>query len=374
MKFVSCILLIFLTVSYSCVERTEKDSQIINYKIDSLSIKIDSTVLSSYYVHSYNDSLDSFVGFNGLIHSLDYFDLKNCKFNRQVKLSKEGKDGVGNIYGICYFSPDSIFISENGFIKLLNRNGAVIKKYNLLLLSDFNKIYGNITSNQYVRLQYMPDRKSLLLFCVHNDLGNLTKPILFELNIIKNLLEPLPIYFSEYYKKNNGNLGFLAHINAEVINSDEIVYNYLYSSKLYKYSSETKKSNEIVRHIDDEFSNPLPPDAGQSNDKWEYHAIENPHFFQVLKDSYRKKYYQFIWQPIEYKRSDGKYNSFMEKRLMLIIMNEKFNVEREILLQDLTYMPFTWFVSRRGLMISNTHPKNLQNDEKKLTFHVIDVD
>ncbi len=364
---------------FGCKSNSEqKTMKELSLSFENLSISIDSSALNSYYTFSYNDKLNLFVGYNDEKHSLDFFDLEKQAYVKQVILSKDGPDGVAKIRGIDLYSLDSIFVSDEAyFIKVLNQQGKVVSKHNVLSAARANPVvFGQPIVNQYVRLHYIPTRNSVILFATHDEKAVAEQPAFLEFNIKSNKLSALPVFFSDYYKSEKGSFGFMSYVNGTVVKDSLLIYNYLFENNLYSHNLASTKT-ENIQESESSFlkskAEPLSKNVGKDMEKWEIHAIENPHYFQVLEDPKNKLFYRFAWQGVPYQTSGKTFNSFIDKDIILSVFDEKFNSIGEVKLKSNTYSVFSWFVSKQGIIISNTHPKNNDNKESILSFQILKV-
>lgn len=371
---------VFLLGIWACSTKTnDKTVPIITFTIDSLNVKIDTNALNSYYVFSVQKNTSHFIGYNNLKHSLDLFDLEKKKYLRSIVLAKEGPNQISEIRGIDFISSDSIFVSDQNFsLKIVGANGQVKSTFNLLNSMTGNpRFIGEPIVNQYVRLQYLPKRKSIIFFSAQQSKDLLKQSIFAEFNLQTGKLKPLPIYFSEYYQKNEGKFGFMSYANCTPLNDSLIIYNFLYEKDIYTLNL---LSNTIRKYQEPNSSFIIGKalTVGTPNEenleKLQIHAIENPHYFQVLVDDEKELFYRFSWEGIPYEANDKTFKPFMDKNIVLSVFDKNLNLIGETKLKANTYMVFSWFVTKEGIYIGNTHPKNNDIRENILSFHLLKID
>ena len=151
-----------------------------------------------------------------------------------------------------------------------------------------------------------------------------------------------------------------------------LVYNFEYESNIYAYNLNSK--NIDIYGAKSEYSPGLINLVSAKNpDQWERHAIENPHYLHVLFDPYENLYYRFHWGGVPYKASNNQFNSFIDKPLYLMVLNDKFEILKEIELPKNRYGIHSWAVTRNGILMSNSHPMNEDIDENHLTFDLVRI-
>lgn len=374
-KSLHYVIIVFISTFLGCnhQENSEGKESIVNFRIDSLIIPIDSTYLNSYYVFDYHNLEDKLIGYNRQKHAIDFLSLSKKEKSMQTILSKEGMNQVGDIQGINYLNKDSIFVLEYGFIKLMNQKGTVKEVFKLRNIANEKLPKSLVLSvNQYFKLRYNKKRNSILLFNTFGEEPYTDNYIVSEYHLKNRSLSPLNIKFVDSNFENNQQFGFFAYVNGALLGDSSLIYSYLYSPKIYKYDLNNGRTNCIV-----ERNNLLKVTKRENAIGLQFsekHAIENPHYFQIIEDPYKNLFYALCWKSIEYQVSKIQYNSFINKKLEVSVFNKNFVQIGSFELPTNTYMPFSWFVTPRGLMMSNTHPMNKNVSESNFTLHSIAVE
>ncbi len=109
---------------------------------------------------------------------------------------------------------------------------------------------------------------------------------------------------------------------------------------------------------------PLDTSTVNYTEKKMQHLVESPFYAQILYDKYRDLTYRVFLTDIPLKREDGKYNTFKDKKTMLMVINKKNEVVNEIAL-DSDYNNYISFVGKEGLCF-NYYVK--ERKYKKSTF------
>lgn len=345
----------------------QTSSSHLTYQVDSISIPLDTLSLPRYdFFHHYKDTL---FAYNLSTHSMDIFSLSSKKILRHVILDREGSNGVGQIEGLYVHRPDSVFVYANKKLYVLDDQGKIRQSISLVRSLDYQK-FGSLAANLHFRLQYDAKRKTVFLLSIYAP-GNYNNPFISTLNLNSEEFSQLPINYSDYYINNQGNVGYLAYPNKDLIYHDLLVYNFLYESNIYTYDLKNRKKS--VYKAESRFS---PSYASifsiknQNPDDWSKHSLENPHYFHVLYDPYRQLYYRFHWGQVSYQTTHGQTSTFLDKELFLMVFDERFNILKEIKLPKDIFIIHSWFVGKEGLYVSPTHPKNKNQEEDKLNFQI----
>ncbi len=371
--FLIGVVTISICICFGCYSPKEVHKSQVVFKVDSVSVPIDSSYLDSYYVFDYDDISDTFIGYSASKHAIAFVSLNNLTENFQAVLSREGPNQIGDIQGINYLNKDSIFVFEYGFIKLIDTKGTVKEVFRLHDITNKKLPKSTVLSvNQYFKLHYNKTRNSILLMNTFGDEPYGANYIVSEYHLESRSLTTLNIKFEDFDFENNKQFGFFAYLNGTLIGDSSLIYSYLYSPKIYKYDLNSGKTNCVTGR--NNFRKVVKMGNETGLQFWERHAIENPHYFQVIQDPYKNLFYALCWKPIEYKGGKNQFNSFLDKKLEVSVFDKNFVEVGSFELPANTYMPFSWFVTSRGLMLSNTHPMNENVSESNFTLHAISVE
>lgn len=112
--------------SYSQIEEVYLDFDTLSFTIDTL---------SSGYTKSLqliNDGKPAISLYNKFAHSIDLYDFDKREMYERILLEKEGPNGVGAApVGVWFLSPDSIVVTNEYELTLINREAKVLKKFRL---------------------------------------------------------------------------------------------------------------------------------------------------------------------------------------------------------------------------------------------------
>ncbi|RLJ71916.1 DUF4221 family protein [Pedobacter alluvionis] len=396
--FVFC-LFCFICICFISCKNSDQDKYIIKskfaedaleyeVKLDSIHIPIKQEDVSIYFTYTQysENNVDYLLGYSPTTSSIDVFDLTNRTVHKRLSLlsenlsfknlDKKDLDKSRSVTDISIINFNSIILNYgNDRLIIIDTNLRKKQEISLYGISVKNNMPGRLISYSHEFKMFFYDGQ-LILNQVYYDFDWVKKvPAFASLNLLNGNLHFLPISYSDYLYKIKGSAGFLTSIvTSEHQKTGFLTYSYLYESNIYQYDPKNStitsfgatpsKGKNIVDSIS--YIN------GDDPKKWVTHHIENSQFFNVMYDQYRHVYYRFSLRNIIQK--DGKYfKTILDKPLVLMIFNEKFEIIKEIELPMYKYSPNTWFITKEGLFISPTHRKNKFIDPLHLRFDIIKV-
>jgi hypothetical protein len=220
---------------------------------------------------------------------------------------------------------------------------------------------GEPSINFYFKLRYQPVSKSIAFFIVYHNTDQKSKgnlPLIGSLNLKTLETNYLPVYHTDFFKENDGNVGFVTYLGFNNFLEGNMIFNYQYQSNIYSLNTKGKlKEGKEVKHI-------LPL---INLDNIDSHAITNTHYLSPIPDPWRKLIYRFNWEaPIK-----GKEISFLEKKTSLTVFDSELKKLQHYSLPDYTYQINNWFVTKKGLFLNVAHPAKPDLQENILEFDVI---
>lgn len=374
-SIVSFIFLICCESKNYLEENAYSNIQNISVSYDNWDIRVDTTMLQSYAVKhlALLDSIEFLYCYNNANHSLDIFNLDIKSYDRRIKLSEDGPNGVGPIEGVYVQSYDSIFLYSRGVLAIADRFGELKQTFNLFELGQ-NSDVGELTVNHRFKLQYDSEKGFVFFYVVYDALTRVERPAIAFLDIKDQKVSALPIYYSEYFQDQNGKLGYLNYLNASFLNGNSLTYNFEYESNIYEYNVATEKTKKFGG-ISENSNGLVSPYKGDLEDHEAHvnHAIENPQYFDVVYDEYRDLYYRFHWKSTPLVVG-GKFQSFIDKEMFLIIFDPQFKIISEIEIPSYKYGAYSWLISNKGILIAKSHPLNSEATEDNLSLDIIKIE
>ena len=354
------ILFIIIALVFSCSTPTNEGTLVID--MEKIQIPIDENFLNTYQIWDpfYENEESRLMAYNEKRHSFDLFSLDEKSILNQVKLEREGPNGIDKVDGLDYHNEDSIFLYSRGKLYISSLDGKISKVHSLYELFNFDG-GGEPSINFYFKLRYQPVSKSIAFFIVYHNADQKSKgnlPLVSLLNLETLKTNYLPIYHSDFFKRNEGNVGFVTYLGFNDFLDGNMIYNFQYQSNIFCLSTEGNlNKGKEVKHI-------LPL---INLDNIDSHAINNTHYLSPIPDPWRKFIYRFNWEaPIK-----GKEISFLEKKTSLTVFDSKLKKLQNYSLPDYTYQINNWFVTKKGLFLNVAHPAKPDLQENILEFDVI---
>ncbi|AEL27338.1 hypothetical protein Cycma_3621 [Cyclobacterium marinum DSM 745] len=354
------MLFVLISLVFSCSIPTNKEHLALD--IEKIQIPIDENFLNTYQVwDSYYENKESkLLAYNATRHSFDLFSLDKQSTLNQIPLEREGPDGIDKVDGLDFHNEDSVFLYSRGKLYISSLNGKISKVHSLYELFNFDG-GGEPSINFYFKLRYNPVSKSVAFFIVYHNTDQKSKgnlPLIGLLNLETLETNYLPIYHTDFFKENYGNVGFVTYLGFNNFFEGNMIFNYQYQSNIYSLNTKGKlKEGKEVKHI-------LPL---INLDNIDSHAINNTHYLSPIPDPWRKLIYRFNWEaPIK-----GKEILFLKKKTSLTVFDSKLKKLQHYSLPDYTYQINNWFATKKGLFLNLAHPANPALKENTLEFHVV---
>ena len=375
------VLGILLIIGTSCgndndyiIETNESNLKSLLVEVDTIRIQLDSVSLKSYDEVNYINSngVGYIVSLNKLRNSIDIFDTSKQQITKHISI-EDNKGLLGEIRGFYAFDFNNMVIITPGKLVFFDSNGVINDYVDFYKLNgyDYSKLGEPAITPQFpLNISFFNGSPTMLFYSYREAKEYINHDAVLQYETTTKKLNVLPIQYSDYFKDNEGKLGFLAYLNLGHVSKDYIVYNFVYESNVYRYNRVTQKTELFGGKIND--VDPLAKvfEDGGVDDEMSNHAIENPHYFRLLYDQQNKLYYRPVWKQIKYRQGGNYFNSFIDKELIVSIFDEKLNLVGNHYLPKNTYAIHRWFMSDKGLVLSPTHPNSKFSDEDVLEFHI----
>ena len=356
-------------------EGSNKESMTLNIS-ESLEFDIDSiTSPSSSCMFAYTSkSKEFFYYLNKSSNEILCFDITNKNLLYKIGLKKEGPNGVGNINGFKVIDTTSFLIGSAGskIAFIVDKNGNIIRKYNLKGFSSDNQSVSNVYNSTYYAQKvelignklYFPQKVSGMWpkMTIKQLQGY---SICLEFDTVSGVFSFLPFTFPKDYW-NNGYHDL--YYSRDLADNGMFVYSFTKDHNLYF----TRDHVNVEKHMTK--SKYIDKFTSKSRDEMTIEQVlkyscENPSYGSIIYDSFRKVYYRFVFHGDEIMPNENLFKLVKNKRkISIMIIDKDFNVIGEKKLPDGRFLLTNFFVSRDGLYISNNHPDNPNIDENRLSF------
>ncbi len=341
-------------VTFSDKEYTLEKIKEINIPIDTLSRN-----LSYNPIYHDADTAAYYIQGNAAINSIDFYDLDKKELYKRIKFERNGNQMISSTRRLFIKNADSIYIFERDYsrLTLVNIKGDIVKRYSIpkeqVLALEVGMEINFKVENGKAYFKCSPYIDGV------EKAGE--QKMIAILDLEDGSLQFVPAYSPSYLSTTRENPiiiynGMLFHDNKYVsifvitghIHYGEIGKEEFNQTRIEKKDSQNSKKNFKATSEDEQ----LPLD----------------YYFQLLYNEEEELYYVVALDGIEVINPiTGEPNTPDDRPLTIIIMDKNFHHAGEITLPKKTHYRNV-MMARDGLLVSNAHPKNPNNDEEILSF------
>ncbi|MEX0883917.1 MAG: DUF4221 family protein [Cyclobacteriaceae bacterium] len=366
-------LLFFAIISmfFSCQEnKTEQDSQLIEYSVDTVLIDSKDRILdlSGYMQRSdLDDDKRSLFLYNRHDHSIDEINLDRKAFVRSFPLEAEGPNGVGQyIFALQWVNDSLLFLKSIPFSSVIDKSGRVVQKVNWLSAKDsLGEPFGAVPP----RTELVVDIKDWRVVGTNLDFMKETAFLgVFSVldNRVKNIDIDTKNSFSGYFLKAGTNF----RPPWVYLTADE---NHIYVT--HEYSNEIilfNPAGELVKVVDYEPKltpkRPKLPEilngTREQIGKEQRKLGEQVSFEVPVWDKLNNRYFRLSKQWV-YGEGDDETAAYPRARVFLSVLDAEFSLVAEVELKDLFASNYKYFAKDGKLWVC-------QNFSDELGFLVFD--
>ena len=288
---------------------------------------------------------------NDLNSSLDYFDLTKGTHETVVPVGEKLMD---ECLGFGVFHPDTItFLTFSG-IRSFTTNGNLAEEHLFKKPISVTEVVNN-EKLPLIRLEgtYIFPRMSR------------NWQMVYQYNPVDGKSSFLPVKIKEIKKRRIGVLFGLSMSN----NQKLLAMIFQFGPELHLLELNAKTERKI--RVQTPYYTPLWEMESKwiENEFWK-HSITNGFFSALTFDSYHNKWVAAYAHPQPYLNSEGKPNQVYYRPFSVIVMNEKFEVENEFILDSETsWVPY-FTVTERGLWLRKTN-FSTQEENPRTEFYLL---
>jgi len=369
LKFIPCFILIF-TFFFSCnptnnesnysANLIEKEQLILS--IDSLTSNI-TTGLGNFL----ENGLEYIYFYSHPSHTILYFDLQTRMLSQQIKLTEQGPNTVHHPVDFNRVSADSMLImpAYTKRMYLINRKGEVLKLY------DFEKNLPPGAAWKSEPMFFFDRYKTKCL--IHTfPLGDQRQPNEFYSIPVGAVFDyhteetkPNLFTYPEVYQKGNVWGSYQAIYRQTIDEKGQAILSFPMDKKVYVKSLDGVSLGEHEAACDEFTNTPKPIKENGDN---EAYNIQTDAYEDIVYDSYRKVYYRFATKGRAELPEKRVVSGAIYKPAYVIILDKQFKKIGETKLPENRHNIQSFFVGKKGLYISDSHPDNPNNREDRLTF------
>ncbi len=270
-----------------------------------------------------------------------------------VLFDNKQTEKYGSISSFCFNGKDSLylllsrailFIKNKKLTKTIFINELDTVQYNKMRFANLEDapIYYDKKTNELIGQIYCSK-------CKQVDSAFYKSNILGHISLETGKLKTYNITFSEKYISDY--YGFANHVYIQSRDSFSIV-SFPCEEKMFELNRFTNNITSIYEKSIYQTAKASALDRSLSDSREEKmrHLTTVPYYSQILYDPYRELYYRFFLKNITLKNKDGKYNTFKDKGIVLMVINKEFVVLNEYELNN-NLNPYFSFVTKEGLFI-----------------------
>jgi hypothetical protein len=273
----------------------------------------------------------------------------------------------GVISSFTFSGKDSLFL-------LFNRAIIFIKNKNVEKVIPINE---NDTS-QYASFRFANLENAPIYFdnktgeiigqvycsvCLQNQKSFYSQKILGGISLETGKLKLYDISYPEMYITNY--YGFANHVYVDNYDSLTLI-SLPCDPKIYFFDRHLNTKNSVWAKsiFQKKYAAPIDTALAKSREEKMRHMVIVPYYTELRYDKNNKLLYRFYLKELDLKNEQGKYNTFNNKQLVLMVLNHKNEVAGEYEL-DNYYNNFISFVGKKGLYL-NYFSRNSEDSDKKV--------
>lgn len=246
------ILVICISVFSACKKQNSKDKSNKNFeRIENFSIDVPEDCIQIYENSDCRattmniNNRDYMIAYSMSLHSIDLIALDGIPSFRQIKLEKEGPNGINGVSGIFYYDKTFVLRTATGFCRV-DREGKVVSKWDLNNYLSKNKGFGLRFPEQMVifnlfKILGFDEKEGIVAQPIYQNEkinGQYQARILVLSCKDWQVLEEIDVSYPEKLKREKW-LGCLGQMQV-LPHGDKVIYNFPASSDIYVYNRKTK--------------------------------------------------------------------------------------------------------------------------------------
>jgi hypothetical protein len=372
--------LILMIVFFACDKQSNSDSNkklTGSYKLEkgteqSFLVPPSSTNFTKYLQYYAEDGDEYLVTANLNNFTIEVYSFSSGEIVHEYKLPMDGKFSLQypQLIGFHLINFDSVYVNayNRPLLLLLDKDSRVIHSETVDLgstKSTFVPLTGKRTELVGNKLILGADPSG------PNTKKSWSYPLYYTFDLKTRQWK---LNISSSFVETDGYYGAFHSHHAFAINHQEelMIHNITYDQNLYIRSLHSGKVIKKIAAPSKYFSN-IPPWKEKPGNEVEGHEefyIENNSYKSILWDPYRKVYYRFAERGVDRIDLNGQFNTWYDKLVSVMILNEDFEKIGETDLEQSRYRISNSFVGEDGLYISTSNEKNPDYNEDFMRFDI----
>jgi hypothetical protein len=355
------VFLILLLVS-SCIEDNEDSfGEFKNIKSYTLSVP-DDLAPNSWAQKFYSGNDERLLYYlNDDEQKLVVFDIARKSLVKEIELSQQGPNNVGEVFSFSVFSRDSIVLASGPFPFnfVINEDGGKVGKYDY----SWNASYGQEPDFVSLESRYFTD------FSTSNKFDYFVQRVPYR-GMKPKKVSHRPIVKFNRSTKEYSLLDFKYPEEYWIQGlPDNLTFNHDEKSIFYGltgdhnlYSIIKEDGRERKHFLKSKFApDDMPTTSGFSSreDVMLYDAM-TPRYTALIPDPYRKLYYRIVCLPpsdLSVAKAKPTQLHFYPDRFSIMVLDQSMKVKFETAFPEKQYFPHGIFIDEEGIHIPKTHPE-----------------
>lgn len=193
------------------------------------------------------DNRDYMIAYSMPLHCIDLIALNGTPSFKQIKLEKEGPNGINGVSGIFYYDNTFVLRTATGFCRV-DKEGKVVSKWDLNNYLCKNKGFGLRFPEQMVvfnlfKILGFDEKEGIVAQPIYQN-EKINGQYLARILVLSckdwQVLEELDVFYPEKLKQEKW-LGCLGQIQV-LPHGDKVIYNFPASSDIFVYNRKTKET------------------------------------------------------------------------------------------------------------------------------------
>lgn len=384
------ILLLFFSCSKHYCADELADSVFFDIQ-DTITFPIDEdTFYESKAIFQFEEAGREFLFFQnrrdkGRLH-LKIFDIETGCIYKDIPLYKEGPDGIPAVLGGFPVNLDRYLITTNSpHFYMVNDSGNVLFKspslYERQTLQS-KKFFGEFCSTLIFSYYSSPGIiKDSILYFPQKSIGYphkkdtwKTSNIFSSLNMRTGELKKTEFcYPSVFDKEENMRKSSYESGHSYGFTGKDVAVSFRYSDSIYVSSDFKNMKGYCARSRYFPILHPKPYNAQMDlYDRLRQEANE-PQYWHLIYDKYRKVFYRFALHPYEYPKDKTPMDEDCGREFSIVVLDEKYERIGEVVFPGNTYNYYMCFVGKKGLYLSLNNQENPIFSENELFFQCLEL-
>lgn len=381
---IACIFILSGSILISCNSEHPLEKASLEATSEMVSFSVGTN--SSQFIKSLSVFTDSLGNDYLTFQSNEYpeiyvYDMKDQKLVKTIIYQREGADGIGpKAAGYMMKDWNEIYVPNlyKPEISVIDSSGH---KLQVLDLTRWNQDYSPVPTRSVVGNPFVIHQGNLYCMQLPNpyklNRDDMMSPTDISVCLdgdggVKSLPMAYPRKIADCFGKPS--LGIEQGMS-RCFNGEDFVYSFAFDENIYIFSpknGEVRKKEIKSRYIEDlKFPDHIPNDFNLAVKM----MCELPFYSHLVYDEFRQLYYRFVFPRMDLNNDENFAELWQSGRnqFSVMILDKELNVLGETLLPENHYRSNLFYITEKGLYISESHYKNPSFNDDSLIFRLFVV-